>query len=143
MGLPWVRLDCAFPRNPKILALLLEKDGYRAGFAYACMLAYCGEQGTDGFVPREALPFVHARHADVTRLVAQNLVYPQPGGWLINGWDEFQESNDDTKKRRLKAQAAAQARWAGHEAKTPAERQRDHRQRLRSVDGNDAPGIAT
>jgi len=128
VALPWVRLDTTFPRNPKLLALLTEKDGHRAALAYLCMLSYSGEQGTDGFVPREALPFVHARHADVTRLVTHNFVYPQPGGWLIHGWDEFQESNDDTRKRRLRAQSAAQARWHGHEPLSDADRQRKSRE---------------
>ncbi len=129
MPLPWVRLDTSFPRNPKLLALLAEKDGHRAALAYICMLAYCGEQGTDGFVPREALPFVHARNADVTRLVTVNLVYPQPGGWLIKSWSEFQESTTESQERSRRAQAAAQARWSGHEASTPAERQRAYRKR--------------
>lgn len=138
MGLPWVRLDCAFPRNPKLLALLSEKDGHRAALAYLCMLSYSGEQGTDGFIPREALPFVHARHADVTRLVTHGFVYPQPGGWLVHGWDEFQESNEDTKRRRIRAQAGAAARWSGHEPQTPAERQRRRRERLLNGSSHDA-----
>ena len=129
MPLPWVRLDTSLPRNPKILALIGEKDGYRAAFVYVCMLAYSGEQGTDGFVPREALPFLHARHADVTRLVTHNFVYPQPGGWLIHGWDEFQESSEETKIRRKRAQALAAARWNGHESRTPAERAAAYRAR--------------
>jgi hypothetical protein len=138
MPLPWVRLDTSFPRNPKLLALVAEKDGYRAALVYVCMLAYSGEQGTDGFIPREALPFVHARHADVTRLVTHSFVYPQPGGWLIHGWAEFQESTEETKNRRIRAQAGAAARWEGHESVTAAERQRRHRQRLRSGDSHDA-----
>jgi hypothetical protein len=138
MALPWVRLDTAFPRNPKLLALLAERDGHRAALAYICMLAYSGEQGTDGFIPREALPFVHARNGDVTRLVTANLVYPQPGGWLIHGWDEFQESNEETKRRRLRAQAGAAARWAGHEALSSAERQRRYRAKHSNIGCDDA-----
>jgi hypothetical protein len=129
MGLPWVRLDTTFPRNPKLLALLAEKDGYRAALAYICMLAYSGEQGTDGWIPREALPFVHARNADVTRLVTAKMLYPQAGGWLIHGWNEFQESSDETKQRRIRAQSAAAARWNGHEPMTAAERQAAYRAR--------------
>ena len=143
MPLPWVRLDTSFPRNPKLLALLSMKDGHRAALSYICMLAYSGEQGTDGFIPREALPFVHARNADVTRLVTQNFVYPQPGGWLIHGWDEFQESSEETKKRRIRAQAGAAARWNGHEPMTGAERQKRHRERHLNGVSNDAPSIAT
>lgn len=140
MGLPWVRLDTAFPRNPKILALLSERDGYRAAFVYTCMLAYSGEQGTDGFIPRAALPFVHARDGLVTLLVTAKLVYPQPGGWLIHDWDEFQESTEATQKRRARAQAAAASRWSGHEPRTHADRQRRYRDRH---DSDDAQGTVT
>ncbi len=111
MALPWVRLDTAFPRNPKLLALLAEKDGHRAGLVYVCSLAYAGEQGTDGFVPREALTHLHGRAVDAGRLTAHRLWITQPGGWVINGWADFQESSTETQARRKRAQAAAQARW--------------------------------
>lgn len=129
MPLPWVRLDTSFPRNPKLLAMLAEKEGHRAALVYLCMLAYCGEHGTDGFVTREALPFCHARHADATLLVTYKFLYPQAGGWLIHDWDTFQESSDETKQRRIRAQAAAAARWAGHEPMTNAQRSRRWRER--------------
>lgn len=112
MPLPWVRLDTAFPSNPKLLAMVAEKDGHRAGLVYVCSLGYCGAHGTDGFIPREALPFIHARPADAARLVRHGFWHEQPGGWLVNGWDEFQESSTETQERRRKAQMAAQIRWA-------------------------------
>jgi hypothetical protein len=127
-----VRLDTGFPRNPKLLAMINEKDGYRAGLVYICGLAYAGEQGTDGFVPREALTHLHGREADAEKLVRHRLWVPQTGGWTVNGWAEFQESTGESRDRRKRAQAAAQARWAGHEAVTDAERQRRSRARRRS-----------
>ena len=111
MPLPWVRLDTSFPRNPKLLAMLAEKDGHRAALVYICSLSYAGEQGTDGFITREALPHLHGRTADAARLTAHRFWIEQPGGWLINGWAEFQESSEETQARRKRAQAAAQARW--------------------------------
>jgi hypothetical protein len=111
MPLPWVRLDTAFPYNPKLLAMLTERDGHRAGLVYVCSLGYAGAHGTDGFIPREALTFIHGRPADAERLVRHSFWCPQPGGWLINGWTEFQETNAETQARRARAQAAAQARW--------------------------------
>jgi len=89
-----------------------EKDGHRAGLVYVCSLGYCGAHGTDGFIPREALPFIHARPADAARLVRHGFWHEQPGGWLVHGWDEFQESSTETQERRRKAQMAAQIRWA-------------------------------
>jgi hypothetical protein len=111
MPLPWVRLDTAFPYNPKLLAMFQERDGHRAGLVYICGLSYAGAHGTDGFIPREALPFVHGRITDADRLVRFGFWRKQRGGWLINGWNEFQESNEETQLRRKRAQAAAQARW--------------------------------
>lgn len=113
MGLPWVRLDVAFASNPKLLAVTHEKDGYRAAYAWLCGLAYSGQHGTDGFVPVEALPYVHARKADADKLAAHMLWIEQPGGWLINGWEEFQQSSEEAQRRRKRAQAAAQKRWHG------------------------------
>jgi hypothetical protein len=109
--LPWVRLDTSFPYNPKLLAMIAEKDGHRAGLVYVCSLGYSGAHGTDGFIPREALAFIHGRPKDAERLVVHGFWRVQPGGWLINGWDEFQESSTETQQRRVKAQAAAQVRW--------------------------------
>ena len=117
MPLPWVRLDTAFPSNPKLLAMLAEKDGHRAGLVYVCSLGYSGAHGTDGFIPREALPFVHGRPADAHRLVVHGFWQEQPGGWLINGWNEFQETSAETQERRRKAQSAAQVRWAKERAR--------------------------
>jgi hypothetical protein len=114
VALPWVRLDTAFPYNPKLLAMVGEKDGHRAALVYICGLAYSGAHGTDGFLAREALPFVHGRQSDADRLVRHRFWKAQTGGWLINGWTEFQESSTEAQERRKRAQAAAQARWANN-----------------------------
>ena len=115
MALPWVRLDTQFASNPKVLALLRAKDGHRTAFVWVCGLAYAGAHGTDGFIPAEALPFIHARQSDADRLVEHRLWVPTVGGWSINGWDEFQLSNQETQDRRRRAQAAARIRWHGRE----------------------------
>jgi hypothetical protein len=137
--LPRVRLDTAFPYNPKLLAMVAEKDGHRAGLVYVCSLGYSGAHGTDGFIPREALPFIHGRPADAARLVRHGFWREQPGGWLVNGWTDFQESSADTQERRKRAQDAARARWNGHEPASGAERTRRWRERH----GDDADGTVT
>lgn len=129
MPLPWVRLDTSFPHNPKLLAMLGERDGHRAAFIYLCGLAYAGGQGTDGFIARESLPFLHGRPRDADLLARYGFWIPQPGGWLINGWTEFQQSSEETQQRRRRAQAAAEARWKDHEAMSAAERARRYRER--------------
>ena len=111
MSLSWVRLDTAFPRNHKVLALVGQRDGHRALVTYICGLAYAGEQGTDGFIPKEALPLLHGRQAEATRLCGVRLWVPLPGGWMVNGWDEFQPSTEEMKQRSIRARSAAMARW--------------------------------
>lgn len=111
MPLPWIRLDTSMPDNPKVLRLLAMKDGHRAAFVWCCSLAYSGKHGTDGLIESYALPRINGRQADAARLVEVGLWVVVDGGWAINGWDEFQESNEDTQKRRAKAQRAAAARW--------------------------------
>jgi hypothetical protein len=111
-GLPWVRFDTSLPDNPKIIELIDMKDGRAAAFVYCCGLAYSGKHGTDGFIPQGALPRINGRPSDASKLVAVRLWLDIPGGWMINGWAERQESNDETQARRVRAQKAAAARWA-------------------------------
>jgi len=110
VGLPWVRLDTNFASNPKILELLAAKQ-FRAAFAYVAALAYAGSHGTDGYIQDTALPFIHATKTDAKQLVDVGLWVADPAGWHINGWDEFQVSDDAAKKRRERAQKGAAARW--------------------------------
>jgi hypothetical protein len=118
VALPWIRLDTTMPDNPKILRLLDERDGHRAAFVWLCCLTYSGKHGTDGFIPRNARPFVHGRAADFARLVAVEALNVVPGGWIIPGWAEFQESSDASQARRERAQKAAAARWSQDELAT-------------------------
>jgi hypothetical protein len=103
MGLPWVRLDTQFANNPKIVGLVSEKR-YRAAFAYVCSLAYAGAHGTDGYIPEHCLFLIHATRHDANTLVEAGLWLPAPAGWQINGWDEFQVSDEAARKRRERAQ---------------------------------------
>lgn len=118
-SLRWVRVDTALPRNHKIVGLLEQRDGYRAAFVFVCALAYCGEQGTGGFIPRNARAFIHARPADVNRLVEARLfvIDESGGGWLIPDWAEFQPSNEEMMKKSERARHAASVRWAKDGAK--------------------------
>lgn len=115
MGLPWVRLDTSVPDNPKILGLLTERAGKGAAFVWICCMCYAGKHGTDGFIPREALSRVNGTAAEMRLLVKNDALKEVAGGWEIPGWDEFQLSDEDAKKRREKAQRAAAARWSKSE----------------------------
>lgn len=116
MGLPWIRLDTSMPSNPKILGLLTERDGHRAAFVWACCMAYSGGHGTAGFVPREAVPFVHARLSDLRLLVSHGFLTESAGGWDVNGWAEFQLSDAEMEARREKGRKMAAARWSKKQA---------------------------
>lgn len=134
MPLPWVRLDTAFPMNQKLNAMLRCKDGHRAAFVYVCGLAVSGAQGSDGFISPESLMWCHGRQADVDLLVRFEFWMPQHGGgWLINGWTEHQQTTEETQRRRERAQALAEMRWAGHEATSDAERARKYRERKKAA----------
>lgn len=110
MALPWVRLDTAFPSNPKVL-MLVEDKKWQSVTVYIGGLAYSGMHGTDGFLPLGCLPFLHGTKRNATDLMAVRLWMPCEGGWAINGWDEFQPSMQEQQDRRKRAQDAAYARW--------------------------------
>lgn len=112
MSLPWIRLDTALPDHPKILALVDgSKDGRASAFVHICAMAYAGRHGTDGFIPKEALSRINGRSADAVRLCDVGLWKDLGHGWMINGWDEYQQSTEETKARSDRAKKAAEIRW--------------------------------
>lgn len=116
MPLPWVRLDTQWPHNPKFL-MLAEDKKWRAITVYMAGLGYSGAHGTRGFLPQLCLPVIHATRREASDLMEVGLWLPQPGGYDINGWCEFQPETDDSEARRNKAKLAAEARWAKHRAR--------------------------
>ena len=111
MALPWVRLDTGFSQNPKILHLIEDKK-WQAVTVYVAGLGYSGQQGTAGFIPFSAIPFIHGTKKTAENLVEVGLWVPAQGGYDINGWAEFQPTDEDAKKRRDKAKHAAAVRWS-------------------------------
>ena len=120
MSLPWVRLDSQFPSNPKVLALVSDK-AYQALVVYVGGLAYAGAHGTDGFIPRSALPFIHGRTRDAETLVRVGLWNECAGGWDVQSWADYQPSVEEFQKRRDRAKRAAAKRWSDHVAKGNAD----------------------
>lgn len=109
-GLSWVRLETAFPRNHKILALI-EMKGWRAITVYVAGLAYSGEQGLDGFIPRASLVYLHGTARDAHQLEEVGLWRWAEGGWDINDWHDYQPSSDRVAARREAAKRNAEKRW--------------------------------
>jgi hypothetical protein len=111
MGLPWIRLDTSIFDHPKFLGLFAD-GGHRAVVVHLAAMCYAGKHGTDGFIPRQALLRIEGRPADVARLVAAQLWTEGAGGWDVNGWDEYQISDDDARERKERAKHAAAVRWS-------------------------------
>lgn len=112
MGLPWVRLDTQWPHNPKFL-MLAEDKKWRAISVYMAGLAYCGGQGTDGFIPYYAISVVHGTKKEANELIAVALWQPCDGGWQINDWSDYQFTSEQNERRSKKARDAAMVRWHG------------------------------
>lgn len=110
-GLAWVRLDTGWPRNRKVLQLLGLKGGDHAVVVYVASLCLAGEQGSDGYINEWALPMIHGKQADARLLLDVGLWHSVEGGWQINDWADYQESNEETQKRKDKAKKAAARRW--------------------------------
>ncbi len=109
-GLPWIRLQTTMFENPKILNLKEDKL-HRAIVSHLEAMTYCGRNGLSGYVPKTAIRLLHIAASDVTRLVSEGLWQIAPGGWQINGWDEYQLADADSVARSEKAKKAAAARW--------------------------------
>lgn len=116
MSLPWIRLDTAIADHPKMLALIDGKK-HKAALGYLLGLTYAGRHELDGYIPKAALPFIHATTADAKALCDVGLWIPRPGGWQINGWEDFQISSQESKDRKARAQANGSRmnciRWHG------------------------------
>lgn len=111
MGVQWIRLDTSWPSHPKTLELVEDK-AFRALVAYVGGLCYAGGQGTDGYIPAYALPYLHARQSDASALVTARLWVPAPGGWEVQSWNEYQLSTQEHQDRKTRARAAANLRWS-------------------------------
>ena len=108
----WVRLDTAFARNDKVLALAGAND-WRAISVFCFGLGHCREQKTAGFISKAALGFIHARPRDAEALVDVGLWEPAgDAGWRVHDWESYQETDDEMRARSDKAQHAAQVRWS-------------------------------
>jgi hypothetical protein len=119
MALPWVRLDSHIASHDKILALTSDPSPkrFQAAFSYVCALGWSGDQGTDGRIPRVALPFVHGNTATARLLVTYRLWKETQNGWEIVNYAERQELSVITagkrEARRISAEKANCSRWHG------------------------------
>jgi hypothetical protein len=119
MALPWVRLDSNIASHDKILYLLADPSAARwqAAASYMFALGWSGAQGTDGFVPKTALIFVHGTTKTARLLEKYGLWEESRGGWQIKNYGQRQQLSvvSDAKAAQIR-QASAKAncvRWHG------------------------------
>lgn len=110
-GLKWIRLETTMFENPKLLYLKEDKQ-YKAIVVHLEGMSYSGRHGLAGYVPKAAMRIIGATPADAGRLVTAGLWAPAPGGWQINGWEDYQLADEEAQRRSEKAQKAAAERWA-------------------------------
>ena len=110
-------MDTTFHHNPKVVELVAANK-WRAFCVYIASIAHAGAHGTDGYIPESCLFLIHATKREANELVAAGLWHLSSGGWDINGWDEFQVSDEAARKRRERAQKGgiAKAQKAAREA---------------------------
>lgn len=118
MPLPWFRADTNLPTHDKILDLVGNgQRGKAAAFVYVCSIAHSVGHGTDGYIARAALPFIHATPADARLLAEARLWEVVEGGWRIKNFGTRQligaSSQESQDARSESARRSAQKRWHG------------------------------
>lgn len=115
MALPWVRLDVNIGSHDKILQLLSDPSAKRwqAAASYMFSLGWSGGHGTDGRIPKAALPFVHGTDSTARLLVKYRLWTEQTAAWQIVNYDERQELSVVSDAKRA-AQAMGGRKSACH-----------------------------
>lgn len=119
MALPWVRLDSNIATHDKMLDLLGDPSTKRhqAAMSYMFSIAWSGGHGTDGRIPKAALPFVHGNEMTAKLLCKYRLWEARTADWLIVNYAERQELDVVTaskvEARRISAEKANCHRWHG------------------------------
>lgn len=97
----WVRLDDGIYDHPKILAV---DTGDR--LLYVWSLCWSSRHGTDGLIPRSALPYIAvlagADSDAADRLVAAGLWHEIDGGWTVHDFGDYQPSAAEVAEMRRK-----------------------------------------
>ena len=120
MSLNWVRLDANIATHDKILHLISDPSAqkWQAIASYVFALGWSGGQGTDGFVPKAALPMVHGTAKTARLLEKYRLWTEATAGWQIVNFSERQEllvvTEGKKAARRVAALKANCQRWHGN-----------------------------
>ena len=104
VAVPWVRLDCNIYDHDKTLAALGMKNGAAAMATYMFSLAWAGGHGSDGFIPKAALPIIAGTSRTALVLIESGLWEYAEGGYKIVNYMHRQEAKV---VRELKRQQSA------------------------------------
>ena len=102
MSLPWVRLDSNIASHDKVLALLADPSPrkWQAFASFMCSLGYCNGHGTNGRVPKTALPFIHGTPQTATLLVKYGLWTEQGDSYFMPKFVARQVSSETAEAKR-------------------------------------------
>lgn len=110
-GLPWIRMDVSFLRNPKLIDLRHQRK-HEAIVLHLAALLYAGEHGTDGYITHGIVDELRGRKQDVAALVGVSLWHPDGDvGYAINGWADKQQTTAESEARSSRMRSIANARW--------------------------------
>jgi hypothetical protein len=95
----YLKVECSVARNKKFV-----KAGPAPSWLWICGLAYCQEGLTDGFIPKEALPYLGVKNASqlADHLVKAGLWIAADEGWMVNDYLEHNRSAADVAEIKSK-----------------------------------------
>lgn len=89
MPKPMVLLDPRMATSPAVIGLVAARK-HRAVMVHLFAHIYVTEHGTEGFLPKRGLRFVHGRQADASALVEAGLWTATSDGWGLLDWADNQ-----------------------------------------------------
>jgi len=117
--LKWIKLETTIATQDKILTLISRRKGLESAAVYMFGLGYCGAHGTDGFIPKQALPMIHGLPAHARALVDVGLWDAAVNGWFVRNYTRRQQTAAESLVRQEAARARANKgnciRWHGPE----------------------------
>jgi len=104
--MPWAHLDDHFYSHPKVVATPLPAVGL-----FAIGLSYCGDQLTDGFIPRSVVVGIRGWTSAARMLIERNFWNEVPGGYQVHDYLDWNDSREQVlAKRKGAADRAASSR---------------------------------
>lgn len=103
----WLKIDDNVPHHKKMLAA-----GPAAAWLWLCGVAYCQRHKTDGFIPREALPWLGVVKPQPLALVLVRVAlwHVEGEGWRVHDFLDWNASSEE-RQERSGQKAERQQRW--------------------------------